>query len=360
MSGTGMPARKQLSCSHPNSEQPMINSTPDAPHGRRTRLMALVGLKLAVSGALTWWVFSSVDMGASAERAASIDPAWAVAALLMFLILLVLGALRWLVFTRALAVPSSATAIVRINFVASFLGQVLPAGIGIDAVRIWFLTQRGARVGPSVASVVLDRLAGLGSLLLLIAVFLPLLFSRVNDDSIETAITIVLAGGAGGFGLLFILLMVPRRLDHIKSMAAMANTIRFAQQNGLFRRPALESFGLSIIVHIASVVVVWFLAEGLGLAISWSTLLALIPTVMLLAMLPISLAGWGVRESAMVTALGYVGVDAGAALALSVLFGVVMIIASLPGALFWLLEGRGLAPLICSKLNVINKQDTSI
>jgi len=336
----------------------MTNPTPQAQHGRRARHLALIGLKLVVSGALTWWVFSSVDLGASAERVASLDPAWGVAALLMFLVLLVVSALRWLVFTRALAVSSSTLATVKINFIASFLGQVLPAGVGIDAVRVWFLTRRGARVGLSVASVALDRLAGVGSLLLLIAVFLPLLFSKVKDAGIETGITIVLAGGAGGFVLLFLLLMVPRRFDHIKPMRAIAETIKSARQNGLSRRPALMSFGLSIIVHLMSVVIVGFLAEGLGLAISWSTLLALIPTVMLLATLPISLAGWGVREGAMVTALGYVGVEAGDALALSVLFGVVMIVASLPGALFWLLEGRGLAQLIWSKMSIINRQNT--
>ena len=314
-----------------------------APRARRT---ALIGLKLAVSGVLAWWVISRVDIADSAERLGTLDIGWGLAALAAFFVLLAISALRWLVFTRALSLAISPIWAIGVSFIASFLGQVLPAGIGVDAVRVWFLTRRGGRVGVSVASVALDRLTGLATLLLMIAVFLPLLFVRVEDEGARVAITLVLAIGGGGFALLFFLSLLPRYFSRFGPMRALAQTIQLARREGLSPRPGLLSLGLSIVVHLTSVLVVALLAEGIGLDIPTATLLALVPPVMLLATLPISFAGWGVREGAMVAALGYVGVEAGDALALSVLFGFATVVASLPGAIAWLAEGRGLSQLI--------------
>jgi hypothetical protein len=52
--------------------------------------------------------------------------------------------------------------------------------------------------------------------------------------------------------------------------------------------------------------------------------------------LPISLAGWGVREVSLVALLGLLGVDREAALALSVEFGIICTLMSLPGGVIWL------------------------
>lgn len=327
----------------------MTETAPPARREARVRRTALIGLKLAVSGALAWWVISRVDITDSAGRLAALDIGWGLTALAAFVVLLIVSGFRWFAFTRALTIPAAPHATIRINFVASFLGQVLPAGIGVDAVRVWLLTRRGGRVGAGIASVALDRLTGLAALLLMIAVFLPLLFARVEDEGARIAIIIVLAGGVGAFILLFLLSLVPQRFDQFGPMRSLARTIVLARQQGLSRRPALTSLALSIVIHLISVAVVGLLAKGIALDIPTTTLLALVPTVMLLATLPISLAGWGVREGAMVTALSYVGINAGDALALSVLFGFATIVASLPGAILWLLEGRGITRVLRSQ-----------
>jgi hypothetical protein len=66
----------------------------------------------------------------------------------------------------------------------------------------------------------------------------------------------------------------------------------------------------------------------------------LLPFVLLLSLLPISVAGWGVREGAMIAGLGYVGVDSASAFVISALFGVAYIFAGIPGVIAWLIEGR--------------------
>jgi uncharacterized membrane protein YbhN (UPF0104 family) len=61
------------------------------------------------------------------------------------------------------------------------------------------------------------------------------------------------------------------------------------------------------------------------------------PVLLLAHTLPISIGGWGVREAAAVALLGMTGVDATSALLVSIMFGVLLVLATLPGALFWLM-----------------------
>jgi len=58
--------------------------------------------------------------------------------------------------------------------------------------------------------------------------------------------------------------------------------------------------------------------------------------VVLAQVLPISVGGWGVREAAAVALLAMAGVDAASALLVSITFGVLIFLATLPGILFWL------------------------
>ena len=53
---------------------------------------------------------------------------------------------------------------------------------------------------------------------------------------------------------------------------------------------------------------------------------------------PISIAGWGVREGAMVIMLGLVGISSESALALSLLYGIILTIVGLAGGILWLIE----------------------
>jgi uncharacterized membrane protein YbhN (UPF0104 family) len=73
------------------------------------------------------------------------------------------------------------------------------------------------------------------------------------------------------------------------------------------------------------------LAQGMGVSVSLIDFMAIMPAVVLVSSLPISVAGWGVREFAMVAALGLVGVSSDAAVAVSVILALTASVASLPG-----------------------------
>ena len=76
-------------------------------------------------------------------------------------------------------------------------------------------------------------------------------------------------------------------------------------------------------------------AQALGIDLSLIEALALIPPAILFSMLPISIAGWGVREGAMVTTLSIAGISETDAFTLSILFGILMAVLSMAGGFVW-------------------------
>ena len=66
----------------------------------------------------------------------------------------------------------------------------------------------------------------------------------------------------------------------------------------------------------------------------------LVPAIMEIAMLPISLAGWGLREATMGLAFGYAGLMVSEGVNVSLLFGAVYFLVGILGALVWILSSE--------------------
>ena len=95
---------------------------------------------------------------------------------------------------------------------------------------------------------------------------------------------------------------------------------------------------ISILIHFGTMLSVYFIGIGVGLNYSLLTFLVLVPPVMLLTIAPISLAGWGVREGGMIGLFVLIGADKTLVLSMSVLYGLVLIAASLPGLYLFLMS----------------------
>lgn len=102
-------------------------------------------------------------------------------------------------------------------------------------------------------------------------------------------------------------------------------------------RSAMAIFTVSLLGHINLSIVAFVLALALSINASLADCLVLIPPVILVTTLPISIAGWGVREGTMVAAFGMIGVPNEGSFALSLLFGFMSLCASLPGGILWAL-----------------------
>ena len=101
------------------------------------------------------------------------------------------------------------------------------------------------------------------------------------------------------------------------------------------RSPAI--FAIACLIHAITILIIWLLGRAQGLLLPIPDAAVLFVVMIGVAMVPISINGWGLRELAVVALLGRHGVNPEQALVFSVCFGLVLAVASLPGALAWML-----------------------
>lgn len=293
-------------------------------------------MKAAVTIALLWVIADAVDVGEALDRISGLSPLSLVAVLVILAAQLSFQAMRWRILLRLADRPLARRRVVRMNFEGAFFNQALPSVVGGDAMRIYRSTQYGVPVGAAVRSVLLDRGYGSIGLLLLAALTLPVYFAAVDNQAARIGLPVVIACGFGGFALLLAIDFLPRRLTDFRAFRHFRDFA--AEARRVLMRPATACavLGISAGAHVMTASSLMLIAGGMSIEVDFLVWLSVIPAAMLITMLPITIAGWGLREGVLVVALGFLGVAEADALAISVAFGLCLAAVGLPGGLLWL------------------------
>ena len=300
----------------------------------RQLLVTLV--KLALSAGLIWLSFTKIDSANAVTLLRTLNPGLVGAAVALLMIQHLLGGLRFHNLLRQLQTPISRFSAINNIFVGFFFNQIFFSFIGGDAVRVWRLVDEKVPVSSAFKSVLFDRVLGFVSLIALIILSLPSLFTIVTDQAMRSSLLITTLIGI--FATILFLLMhhLPTYFNRWRVFQIASDISSIALL--ISGRYAIISYLLciSMLIQIVNVIAIYLIAQGLGVEAHFMDFLVLIPPVMLLAILPISFAGWGVREGSMTLALGLVGIHAEQSVAISICFGLCMIVSGLPGGISWL------------------------
>jgi glycosyltransferase 2 family protein len=255
----------------------------------------------------------------------------------LFIANLILG-LRWhLILSAASASPGPAI-LLKIVLVGFFFNQVLPTGVGGDAVRAWRCCKLGIGLGTAIRSILLDRACGYVVIVAVYTAALPTLLHVLPEARERAGVVVVLVAAIVGLLGLVSIDLLPRLLLRLPLISSLAELSR--ESRTLFIHPQRCSpvLGLSVLSIGLSVVAFKLIADAIGSSLSLGLWAMVVPPVALIQLLPVSLAGWGVREAALVVALGSFGVPPEVALATSILVGLCTIVVGLPGGLIWLTD----------------------
>jgi uncharacterized membrane protein YbhN (UPF0104 family) len=298
--------------------------------------------KILISGLLIWAVASQIDAEAFAANWRRLDPLIVLAflALAALQTTLVAGTrLKLLLGALGTQRPLRQTSSIELS--GFFFEQVAFGFVGGDAMRLWLLHRSGTTLRTGFKALLIDRVLGFGALLLLVALGLPDLLELLPalQERVSRAFVWIAIAAAAGTGLLAVLL-VPKRYWTHPVLAELRELAAVSLRDASVRVRFLLAFALATTTHLLNVLIFFLIARNLGLPISLDQWFCIVPAALLFSMIPVSAGGWGLREGIFVVGLGTLGIAASEATVLSVLFGLGILLVTLPGGILWLLNRR--------------------
>ncbi len=298
--------------------------------------------RLAITGLLLFLTFRSVDLAQVQEALREIAVLPLLLALGCLLASNFIASFRWFLIMRKIGFSFGYPFLLASFFKGAFFNQGLPTAIGGDAIRVLDCGREKGTMADAFYGVFIDRIIGMAGLLFLNIGALLINRTLLPAGIYSSLMTIMVLLSLILLALFFVHRI--RFLSRIRLLRFISDlSHRYAE---VYATPVaiLVQTGLSVVNHLMAMVSIFLLGRSVGLDYPISVYLVLVPPVILLTILPISLAGWGVREGAMIGFFLLVGADQTRVLTVSLLFGLLVIITSLPGLFVFLFQKKQSGP----------------
>jgi uncharacterized membrane protein YbhN (UPF0104 family) len=227
---------------------------------------------------------------------------------------------------------------VREFYLAMFVNQVLPGGVSGDAYRAWRHGRRARQqelhgAGPAVRAVIIERVAN--QMVMALCILASIALWPLLPGALSVSIRVLLIAAVAVIGVAVLALALLARRNNGGAIARFFDDAREA----LVRRGSLPAqVGLGLLVVGCCLAMFYCAAHAVGASLSLFQLLALVPATLFAMTIPISIGGWGVREASAVALWTMAGLPAEEALASSILYGVLTLLAALPGVVVLLVD----------------------
>jgi len=302
----------------------------------RKRSIWPVLIRIVVALALFAWLGTHLDWKTIGATLAAIDPKLAAAGVAVLWLGLGIAVIRWHLLLAALGSDFRWGETTRVLGAGLFLSLFLPTSVGGDIYRL-ARVGRGS-FGPGKAGVSLLAERGIGLLALLVLVSPVVAVHARTRDLMPLALGL----GAVAVSMIAILALWGRPVTHF--LAARVKILEPVLGRGTWDAVASKApavFGLSLVIHLTTVVSNLLFASALHVPLGFWNAMALIPLIILAGQLPIAPGGLGVREAAFVFFLSRADIGREQALAVGITWLAALYLTGLVGALLFLADRRG-------------------
>lgn len=300
-------------------------------------------LKIAISLGILYILFESIEPDALGDAFVNVNLSLLVAALFFVLSIRVIMAFRWQIVLKLYGLFPKFFNLLSIVFISNSIGHLLPGG-GIDVIRTYQLSKEEGVVADVAASVFVDRIVGLLSMLL-IAFFASItgfLFSEVSILYIFVTSAVLIVFLAT-YSLRTKLAAI--KYDALVSsgpfkfvFSAFSKFVTSLSNVPLPKPIVLQLLTLSMAVQLVRIVIFFIIFAALGVHVEWLLFMVFIPLLFIIMLMPVSIGGLGVREGALYLFFNPYGVSLEACTAAGLLFHLLQIISLLPGLFLFLLK----------------------
>lgn len=303
----------------------------NATTGRLVRLLVVA----AIIGVLIWRLGAQPFL----DGLARVSLPAVGAAVLLGAVATLCCAWRWQAVAGGLGLQISLPKATADYYRSTFLNVTLPFGVVGDVHRAVRHGRDSGDLSRGVRGVAWERTAGQAVQVVATVALLLVLPSPVHDWMPAVALTVTALTGV--LALVWFRGTAPTRL---------LVTVRDDLRSGVFARsslPVVITTSLVVVLCHATTFVV--AARAAGVDTGTADLIPVTLLVLAAMALPLSLAGWGPREGAAAWAFGAAGLTAAAGLTTAVIYGVLVLVASLPGAVLHFFSWRQNVPAAPSR-----------
>jgi len=289
--------------------------------------------------ALLFWLF---DPKATLAMLATASIPHLFLALLSGVVVLMARSLRWLVIMRDMGFQARFWRIVEIYGISLWFNTFLPGSVGGDAYKVYGLIQDGSKPIQSFATVLMERLSGLGALVS-IAIFSVMGFGHLMPIPSWMLLSLILMVAALVSGVLFSVRLIepgarmlrqrfPRMCKRMtdERIRLLADVFQDLIRN---KRLLLRAYILGVLLQLLVLVSYYVVSLALNERISILFFLVFFPLIEIVSLIPITVNGMGIRELMLAVFLQYAGVGPSYAIGFSILLRLILVVLALAGGL---------------------------
>jgi uncharacterized protein (TIRG00374 family) len=303
--------------------------------------------KITVSVGLIVFLVMRIGMDEILSSLGKTNPLWLLGAIILITASYWLGSVQWALLLKGEEIHLPYRMTLEYYYVGLFFNNFLPSQLGGDMFRMFDIRRTTSDTAAAISTVFLDRVFGL-LLMSGLAIFsAPFIIVRHHLNSQFGVFILFLI--AGWTLLLFFLFskraarpmawvfekIVSRRF-HIRCRQIYEKIYLFGRKKKLL----ISVLMISLIVQAARILTHYLLCRALGLSTPVTYFFLFIPAVAILASLPVSIGGLGIREQTAVILFASAGMAGGDATVMEFLAYLVGILTSLPGGLIFALRRR--------------------
>ncbi len=306
---------------------------------RGSRQALVTAAKVLVSASLMALVVWRIGFDRLQQSLRGTNLGWLGAAVAVFTMSNVLGAVQWRMLLRARGICLAWCRVVGYYFVGLFFNNFLIGYVGGDAFRVYDAARASGNTAGAMSAVLFDRLVGFATMTS-VAVAAALFWHCYAGHGTSLAIALGLLLVWGLVLLFFFSKRVARPIVYLFNRVlplGFKNKARlvYEQINNYRHEHALlgQVMAVSVAVQMLRITVHYFAALAVGVRVEFGFFLVFVPIIALLASLPVSIGGIGVREQSGVLLFSQIGVAEPAAVAMQFLAYLVGVVATIPGGL---------------------------
>ena len=314
---------------------------------RKNRKTILLVLRIVISISLIFYLIKTQikDFSNIVEILKSSDKVLLLLSLSTHALGTYITAVRWKVLLNTQDVKLSTATLSVTVLIGTFFNNFLPTSIGGDVFRSYDASKKAdIPMGKSVSVIIVERFSGVVSAATYAVIALFLGFTAIGHRSVVIpvviffVITIIL-----GFLIInpsvFKLGKISNKFKFIRRMreklSNVYNTLMsFKKYKGALIVVLVFSFFLQF-----TVILNWFLAaRAVGINLSLTAFIFIVPVVATIAMIPISIGGIGLRENSLVFILVAMGVTSEKAALCSLLILLMIVLVGVLGGIIYIVR----------------------